>query len=112
MTNLDIPWSMAFAPDGRLFVTERPGRVRIVSFAARTSELALVLEDAALYQALYRLEKRGLVTADWGVTEQNRRARFYRITPAGRASLTKQTNDWLRYADVMTEILTASPRRT
>ena len=45
VTNLEIPWSMAFAPDGRLFVTERPGRVRIVNLAGRTSELALTLDD-------------------------------------------------------------------
>jgi glucose/arabinose dehydrogenase len=44
-TNLEIPWSMAFAPDGRLFVTERPGRVRILDLAARRSELALTLDD-------------------------------------------------------------------
>jgi glucose/arabinose dehydrogenase len=44
-TNLQIPWSMVFAPDGRLFVTERPGRVRILDLAARTSELALTVED-------------------------------------------------------------------
>jgi transcriptional regulator len=73
------------------------------------SRKRLVLEDAALYQALYRLEKRGLVTADWGVTEQNRRARYYRITPAGRASLTRQVAEWQRYAEMMTEILLARP---
>jgi transcriptional regulator len=72
----------------------------------------LALEDAALYQALYRLEKRGLVTAEWGVTEGNRRARYYRITPVGRSSLARQTAQWLRYARTMTDILTASPRRT
>jgi glucose/arabinose dehydrogenase len=44
-TNLEVPWSMAFAPDGRLFVTERPGRVRILNLAAGTSELALTLDD-------------------------------------------------------------------
>src|SRR5687767_13056244 len=44
-SNLQIPWSMAFAPDGRLFLTERPGRVRILDIAARTSELALTLDD-------------------------------------------------------------------
>ena len=45
VTNLEIPWSMAFAPDGRLFVTERPGRVRIVNLSSRTSELALTVDD-------------------------------------------------------------------
>ena len=45
VTNLEIPWSMAFAPDGRLFVTERQGRVRIIDSAARTSELALTMDD-------------------------------------------------------------------
>ena len=44
-TNLEVPWSMAFTPDGRLFVTERPGRVRILNFDSRTSELALTLDD-------------------------------------------------------------------
>lgn len=45
-SNLQIPWSLAFAPDGRLFVTERPGRVRIFNLQAATSELALTLDDA------------------------------------------------------------------
>ncbi len=45
VTNLEIPWSMAFAPDGRLFVTERPGRVRIIDMTTRASELALTLDD-------------------------------------------------------------------
>ena len=45
VTNLEVPWSMAFAPDGRLFVTERPGRVRIVNISGGTSELALTLDD-------------------------------------------------------------------
>jgi len=45
VTNLEVPWSLAFAPDGRLFVTERPGRVRIINIAGGTSELALTLDD-------------------------------------------------------------------
>jgi glucose/arabinose dehydrogenase len=55
VTNLEIPWSMAFAPDGRLFVTERPGRVRIIDIATRGSELALTLED------VYREGEAGLL---------------------------------------------------
>ena len=69
----------------------------------------LTLEDAALYQALYRMEKRGLVKATWGVTEGNRRARYYRITAAGRAELATQTTQWVRYAETMNDILLAAP---
>lgn len=72
----------------------------------------LSLEDAALYQALYRMEKRGLVEAEWGVTEKNRRARYYRITIRGTAELDEQTSWWLRYAETLTDILTAEPEAT
>jgi len=70
----------------------------------------LALEDAALYQALYRLERRGLVEAEWGVTEGGRRARYYDLTPAGRRELRVETAHWLRYAETLTDILTAKPR--
>jgi transcriptional regulator len=70
---------------------------------------ALALDDSGLYQALYRLEGRGLVAAEWGVTENNRRARYYRVTPAGRAHLTRETATWLRYASTVSGILTAPP---
>jgi PadR family transcriptional regulator PadR len=70
------------------------------------SDARLELEDAALYQALYRMEKRGWVSAEWGVSEHNRRARYYRITAAGRKHLAQQTADWLRYAETVTSILT------
>ena len=67
---------------------------------------ALLLDDSALYQALYRLEARGLVAAEWGVTENNRRARYYRTTAAGAAHLRDETARWVRYADTVTGILT------
>jgi transcriptional regulator len=70
----------------------------------------LALEDAALYQALYRLEKRGLVSSEWGVTDEGRRARYYELTPAGRRELRVETAHWLRYAETLTDILTARPR--
>jgi transcriptional regulator len=72
----------------------------------------LALEDAALYQSLYRMEKKGLVKAEWGVTEHNRRARYYQLTAAGHAHLQQQVTDWLQYADTVTAILTdPSPAR-
>jgi transcriptional regulator len=82
----------------------------VTAWLEARSARRLALEDAALYQALYRLEKRGLVAAEWGVTESNRRARYYRVTAAGHASLAKQTSQWLRYAETVTDILSEDPR--
>ena len=67
---------------------------------------ALALDDSGLYQALYRLEGRRMITAEWGVTENNRRARYYAVTKAGRAHLTSETATWVRYAATVTGILT------
>ena len=67
----------------------------------------LDLVDSALYQALYRLEGRRLVKPEWGVTEKNRRAKFYRLTDAGRAELRAQASRWSRYAATIDSILAA-----
>jgi transcriptional regulator len=69
---------------------------------------ALELTDSALYQALYRMEERGLVKAEWGVTENNRRARYYSLTRQGREYLEAETTRFLRYAETVTGILTAA----
>ena len=82
----------------------------VTHWLERASGHRLALEDAALYQALYRLEQRGLVAAEWGVTEQGRRARYYELTGAGRRELRAETTNWLRYADTMRDILTAKAR--
>jgi PadR family transcriptional regulator, regulatory protein PadR len=74
------------------------------------SDGGLGLEDSALYQALYRLEGRSLVVAEWGTTENNRRARYYRLTTAGRVHLREQTARWIRYANLVTGILTIAAR--
>jgi PadR family transcriptional regulator, regulatory protein PadR len=68
---------------------------------------ALAVEDSALYQALHRMEERGLITAQWGVTANNRRARYYELTDAGRTYLRAETTKWVRYAETVTGILTA-----
>jgi PadR family transcriptional regulator, regulatory protein PadR len=70
----------------------------------------LDVDDSALYQALYRMEQRGLVEAEWGVTENNRRARYYRVSAAGRAHLRAETERWLQYSETVTGILTVSPK--
>jgi PadR family transcriptional regulator PadR len=78
----------------------------VVTWLESRSDGALALDDSGLYQALYRLEGRGLVAAEWGVTDNNRRARYYRLTAAGRAHLRRETATWLRYAATVTAILT------
>jgi transcriptional regulator len=65
----------------------------------------LVMEDAALYQALHRLESRGLVEAEWGLSENNRRAKYYALTPAGRKQLRSEVASWRRYADAMVKVI-------
>lgn len=70
----------------------------------------LAVEDSALYQALRRLEERELLQAEWGVTENNRNARYYRLTSAGRAHLRAETSQWVRYAETVTGILTSTAK--
>ena len=79
----------------------------ITSWIEERSTGALGIEDSALYQALHRMEDRGLVAAEWGVTANNRRARYYRLTAAGTAHLAAETARWVRYAEAVTGILTA-----
>ena len=83
----------------------------VTSWLEARSGGALAVQDSALYQALHRLEERGWVSAEWGVTDNNQRARYYRVTRAGRAHLAAETSQWVRYADTVTGILTAAPER-
>lgn len=69
----------------------------------------LEVQDAALYQALRRLEARGQVEAEWGVSENNRRARYYRLTPAGRRQLRMETSAWRTYAAAVFNVLEPAP---
>ena len=66
---------------------------------------ALTIESAALYQALHRLERKKLVRASWGVSETNRRARFYRLTAAGRRCLEKERADWERLSAAISLVM-------
>ena len=69
---------------------------------------ALRIEEGALYPALHRLEKRGLLVAEWGVSENNRRAKFYALTPQGRAQLRSETQQWVAYAAAVSRVLQAA----
>jgi PadR family transcriptional regulator PadR len=84
----------------------------VASWLEARSGGVLTLDDSGLYQALYRLEGRALISAEWGVTENNRRARYYRVTRAGRAYLAKETANWVRYAETVTAILTSPASAT
>ncbi len=66
---------------------------------------ALLVEQGALYPALFRLENRGLLAGEWGVSENNRRARFYRLTPAGRRQLKTEQESWNRLTAAMSAAL-------
>jgi len=65
----------------------------------------LGIEDAALYQALHRLERRGWVAAEWGLSENNRRAKFYALTAEGRRQLGLAVAHWRRYAEAVFKVL-------
>jgi transcriptional regulator len=62
---------------------------------------ALLVEQGALYPALYRLERQGLLDAEWGTSDNNRKAKFYRLTPSGRKRLREQTDGWNRMVGIM-----------
>ena len=68
----------------------------------------LQIPQGSLYPALYRLERRGLIEADWGVSELGRKAKFYRITPKGRRQLAADTQEWTRFSAAVSKVLTPS----
>ncbi len=70
---------------------------------------ALLVEQGALYPALYRLEHQGLLDTEWGTSENNRRAKYYRLTAAGRKRLREETDSWNRLATAMSAALRARP---
>jgi PadR family transcriptional regulator, regulatory protein PadR len=71
---------------------------------------ALQIQQGALYPGLYRLEHQGLIESEWGVSENNRRAKFYRLTAAGRKRLGEETAGWNRLAEAMARALAATPQ--
>lgn len=72
------------------------------------SDDALEINEGALYPALHRLEKKGLLSEEWGVTETNRKAKFYKLTAAGRRQLKAEIARWNKYSRAVTAVLSAS----
>lgn len=77
----------------------------IATWLEERSDGTLGVDDSALYQALQRMEGRGWLTAEWGTSENNRRARYYKLTAAGRQRLRSESSTWLRYTKSVTAIL-------
>lgn len=77
----------------------------IAQSVAQRSEDVLLVEEGSLYPALHRLEKRGWIAARWGVSENNRRAKFYRLTVAGRKQLAAEATRWAQLATAVARVM-------
>lgn len=77
----------------------------VAEYIEERSEEVLRVEEGALYPALHRLEIRGLLAAEWGVSDNNRRAKYYRLTAAGRKQLAEEAAHWKRMATAIARIL-------
>ena len=82
----------------------------IARWIQRVTDDALQVEEGSLYPALYRMENKGWVKAEWRVTENNRRAKDYRLTAAGRRQLAQATETWDIFASAMSKIMRAVPQ--
>jgi transcriptional regulator len=81
----------------------------IARWVQQATDDVLRIEEGSLYPALRRVEDRGWVTSEWGLSENNRRARYYTITKTGRAHLRSEAAVWLRYAAAVTQVLRTAP---
>lgn len=81
----------------------------VARWIKEASDDALLVEEGALYPALHRLERKGWVEAEWGVSENNRRAKFYRLTTKGRNALAEGTTSWDRYVEAVRKVLSKEP---
>ncbi|MBR9988287.1 MAG: PadR family transcriptional regulator [Gemmatimonadetes bacterium] len=82
----------------------------IASWIEQVTEDALRVEEGSLYPALHRMERKGWVEPEWGVSENNRRAKFYRLTAEGRSQLAQKTRGWNRLMAVVGRALTSAER--
>ena len=79
----------------------------IASFIEAITGHTVIVEEGSLYPALYRMDRRGWVEAEWGMSELGRRAKVYRLTPAGRAQLAAETVTWRQFAAGVSKMLLA-----
>ncbi|MEO8449833.1 MAG: PadR family transcriptional regulator [Gemmatimonadota bacterium] len=79
----------------------------IAMWVKERTEEALLIEEGALYPALHRLARRGWVESEWGLSENNRKAKYYRLTPKGRAQLKAEMSEWDQYVAAVGQVLRA-----
>jgi PadR family transcriptional regulator PadR len=77
----------------------------IARWLEEATEDALQIEEGSLYPALYRMERRGWIEAEWGISDLNRKAKFYRLTPAGRSQLEAETEQWQSFTAAVSKVL-------
>jgi transcriptional regulator len=80
----------------------------IARWIRKTTDDALEIEEGALYPALHRMERKGWIESDWGVTENNRRAKYYQITRLGKDQLRREETSWARYVSAVSKIMSAA----
>jgi len=83
----------------------------IAKWIKTTTDGRLQIEDGALYPALHRMEHKGWISAEWGITESGRRARYYELTRLGRRAMRDQTTAWTDYVGAVRQIIAASSRK-
>ena len=79
----------------------------VLRWIEQSSRRSLQIEEGALYPALHRMEQKGWLVSEWGYTEASRRARYYRLTPAGRRQLAAELSRWSRYTEAMNLVINA-----
>ena len=80
----------------------------VLRWIEQTTGDRLTIEEGALYPALHRMEEKGWLEAEWGITERNRKAKFYRLSPLGRRQLTAELSKWARYTEAVGLVLAAA----
>jgi DNA-binding PadR family transcriptional regulator len=81
----------------------------VAAWIRRTTDGTIAVEDGALYTALHRLEKRGWLKSEWGVSEANQRAKYYRLTATGKAQLLRERDRWSQLVDAIGRVMNPAP---
>ena len=82
----------------------------VVEWLKRTTDATLQVEDGAMYPALHRLQRKGWIAGEWGITENSRRAKYYELTEAGRDQLRREVETWSRFSEAVWSVVRATER--